>query len=109
ATDGEVFDFVGGVADLAARRVRFVDDPRTRIREDYLRILRLFRFHAWYGRGDIYAAALAAAVAEKGGLKRLSVERVQKELLRLLEAKDPVPALAIMVETAILAEILPAV
>lgn len=106
--NGEVFDYVGGVADLRARRVRFVGDPRTRIREDYLRILRLFRFHAWYGRGELDDDAFAAAAAEKAGLKRLSGERVQKELLRLLQAKAPVSVLKVMQRGSILAEILPA-
>ena len=104
---GAVFDYFGGLADLAGRRVRFVGDARTRIREDYLRILRLFRFHAWYGRDGLDAEALAAAVAEKAGLKLLSGERVQKELLRLLEAPDPAPAMRTMDETGILAEIVP--
>jgi poly(A) polymerase len=108
SADGEVFDYVGGLADLRARIVRFVGNPRTRIREDYLRILRLFRFHAWYGKGELDAAALAAAAAEKAGLKLLSGERVQKELLRLLQAKSPVPGLQAMQRASILAEILPA-
>jgi len=105
--DGEVFDYFGGLSDLKARRVRFVGDPRTRIREDYLRILRLFRFHAWYGKGELDADAFAAAAAEKAGLKLLSGERVQKELLRLLEAKSPIAALRAMQGASILAEILP--
>jgi len=105
--DGAVYDYFGGVTDLMARRVRFVGDARTRIREDYLRILRLFRFHAWYGVGEIDAGALAAAIAEKDGLKKLSGERVQKELLRLLEAKNPLPAIAVMTDAGIVAEILP--
>ncbi len=105
--DGTVFDYFGGAADLRAGRVRFVGDARTRIREDYLRILRLFRFHAWYGKGEIDKDALKAAEAEKAGLKTLSGERVQKELLRLLEASDPLPALSVMKDTGILAEILP--
>jgi poly(A) polymerase len=105
--NGEVFDYFGGLADLKARSVRFVGDPQTRIREDYLRILRLFRFHAWYGKGELDAQALAAATREKSGLKRLSGERVQKELLRLLEASDPIPALLAMERASILAEILP--
>ena len=104
---GAIFDYFGGLADLAARRVRFVGDASTRIKEDYLRILRLFRFHAWYGSGDIDADALAAASAGKAGLKTLSGERVQKELLRLLEAKDPVPVLRTMEAAGILREILP--
>ena len=108
SADGEIFDYVGGLADLRARRVRFVGDPSTRIREDYLRILRLFRFHAWYGKGELDAHAFAAAEQEKAGLKLLSGERVQKELLRLLQAKNPVPSLAAMQRASILSEILPA-
>jgi len=103
---GAVFDYFGGLADVAARRVRFVGDARTRIREDYLRILRLFRFHAWYGRGDIDVQALSASIAEKQGLTMLSGERVQKELLRLLEAPDPLPSLRTMSAAGILAQIL---
>jgi poly(A) polymerase len=105
--DGVVYDYFGGVADLNARQVRFVGDARTRIREDYLRILRLFRFHAWYGSGELDEQALAASIAEKAGLKKLSGERVQKELLRLLDAKNPLQAVQTMRETRILAELLP--
>jgi poly(A) polymerase len=105
--DGEVFDYFGGIADLEAGHVRFVGDPATRIREDYLRILRLFRFHAWYGRGDLNADALRAATAEKQGVARLSGERIQKELLKLLEAEDPTPVLRIMAASGILPEVLP--
>jgi poly(A) polymerase len=107
AEDGTIFDYVGGLDDLTARRVCFVGDATTRIREDYLRILRLFRFHAWYGRGELDEEALAAATAEKAGMKLLSGERVQKELLRLLEAQDPSPTLATMGRAEILAQILP--
>ena len=78
---GTVLDTVGGVEDLKAGRVRFVGDATTRIREVYLRILRLFRFHAWYGKDEMDAEALHAAAAEKAGLAQLSGERVQKELL----------------------------
>ena len=106
--DGTVFDYFDGLADLTARRVRFVGDATTRIREDYLRILRLFRFHAWYGRGELDEEALAAATAEKTGMKLLSGERLQKELMRLLEAPDPSPALVQMERGEILAQILPA-
>jgi len=105
--EGEVFDFVGGVADLQAGRVRFVGDATTRIREDYLRILRLFRFHAWYGKGEIDSAALHAAAAQKAGLAQLSGERVQKEMLRLLAAEEPAPVLRTMAATGILGEVLP--
>jgi poly(A) polymerase len=104
---GTVFDSVGGVDDLQARRVRFVGHAVTRIREDYLRILRLFRFHAWYGRGELDREAFQACVAEKAGLKLLSGERVQSELFRLLGANDPIPALVQMERAGILAEILP--
>jgi poly(A) polymerase len=107
APNGEVFDYFDGLADLKAGRVRFVGDPVTRIREDYLRILRLFRFHAWYGRGDLNADALRAAAAEKGGIAKLSGERLQKEMLKLLEAENPAPVIRVMAATGILAEILP--
>ncbi|MGC9954050.1 MAG: CCA tRNA nucleotidyltransferase [Rhizomicrobium sp.] len=104
---GEVFDFVGGIEDLKAGRVRFVGDAVRRIREDYLRILRLFRFHAWYGKGEIDAEALRAAAAEKDGIARLSGERIAKEILRLLEAENPAPVLRPMAASGILAEVLP--
>jgi poly(A) polymerase len=107
AADGEILDTVGGVDDLKAGRVRFVGDPTTRIREDYLRILRLFRFHAWYGKGEMDSDALRAAAAEKAGLAQLSGERVQKELLKLLEADRPTTVLRLMAASGILAELLP--
>lgn len=107
AADGEVFDYFGGLADLDAGRVRFIGDPVARIREDYLRILRLFRFHAWYGRGEIDGDALRATVSERAGLSILSGERIQKELLRLLEAPDPVPMLRAMAAARILGELVP--
>ncbi|MDE2134791.1 MAG: CCA tRNA nucleotidyltransferase [Alphaproteobacteria bacterium] len=107
APDGEIFDFVGGVDDLNAGRVRFVGDAASRIREDYLRILRLFRFHAWYGKGEIDAEALRAAAAEKDGLGRLSGERIAKEMLRLLEAENPAPVLRLMRSCGILGDVLP--
>lgn len=105
--DGEVFDYHGGIEDLIAGRVRFVGDPARRIREDYLRILRLFRFHAWYGRGDMDAGALRAAADAKAGLAQLSGERVANELLRLLEAQNPGPAFRMMAACGVLSEILP--
>ncbi len=108
SSDGTLFDPTGGIEDIATRRVRFVGEARARIREDYLRALRLFRFHAWYGKGAIDAEALAAAEAEKTGLKTLSGERVQKEIFRLLEAPDPIPVLESMQNAGILTEILPA-
>jgi poly(A) polymerase len=104
---GEVFDFVGGIEDLKAGRVRFVGDAARRIREDYLRILRLFRFHAWYGKGEIDADAMRAVAAEKSGVAKLSGERIAKEMLRLLEAENPAPVLRLMAASGILAEVLP--
>ena len=105
--DGEIFDYHNGVQDLIAGRVRFVGDAATRIREDYLRILRLFRFHAWYGKGEMDADALHAAAGAKAGLGQLSGERIAKELLRLLECPNPVPALRMMAASGILSELLP--
>jgi poly(A) polymerase len=105
--DGEIFDYATGVEDLIAGRVRFMGDPKTRIAEDYLRILRLFRFHAWYGKGEIDADALRAAAEARDRLNSLSGERVAKELLKLLEAANPAPALRMMAATGILPELLP--
>src|SRR5205814_9679553 len=103
AQDGTLFDYFGGLQDIAVRRVRFIGDARQRIREDYLRILRFFRFHAWYGRGDPDSAGMAACAEEKSGLKLLSGERVQKELLLLLRAIRPAPVLRLMYSQFILA------
>ena len=96
-----------GVEDALAGRIVFVGDAETRIREDYLRILRFFRFRAWFGQGAPDAAGLAACAALKEGLKRLSAERVSKELLKLLAATDPRRALGEMAEVGALAVILP--
>jgi len=104
---GKVFDPVGGYPDILARRVRFVGEPEARIREDYLRILRFFRFHARYGESTPDPEGLAACVALKEGLVRLSAERVRDELLKLLVAPGAAATLAIMRETGILALILP--
>ena len=105
--DGEIFDYATGVEDLIAGRVRFMGDPATRIAEDYLRVLRLFRFHVWYGKGEMDEAALRAAAAAKDKLATLSAERVAKELLRLLEAWRPVPVLRVMAATGVLSAVLP--
>jgi poly(A) polymerase len=91
---GEVIDYVGGLADLERHVVRFVGDPRARIAEDVLRVLRFFRFSAWYGRPPYDGAGLAACGEAAALLRGLSAERVRKEALRLLEAPDPVPALS---------------
>jgi poly(A) polymerase len=84
--DGIVHDYTGGLADLAARRVRFIGDANARIREDFLRILRFFRFSARYGEGALDAEGFRAAVQERDGLMRLSRERVRAELIKLLKA-----------------------
>ena len=107
AADGEIFDYHGGIQDLIAGKVRFVGDARARIAEDYLRILRLFRFHAWYGKGEMDAEALRAAAEGKAGLAQLSRERIAKEILRLLECPSPAPVLRVMAASGILPEILP--
>jgi len=100
---GQVFDPIGeGVADAMAGRIVFVGDAETRIREDYLRILRFFRFFAWYGKGEPDAAALAACAALNEGMARLSAERISKELLKLLSARDPAPAVRRMIETGVM-------
>ena len=92
--DGVLHDPVGGRLDLAARRVLFIGDPRVRIREDFLRILRFFRFHAEYAEGPLDPGGLSAAVAERAGLATLSRERVRAELLKLLRARRAVEVLA---------------
>lgn len=106
--EGRVFDPTGeGVADAMAGRIIFVGDPERRIREDYLRILRFFRFFAWYGRGEPDAAGLAACRALAGGMDRLSAERVSKELMKLLAAPDPRAAMRAMTDAGVLAAVLP--
>ena len=108
APDGAVFDPTGaGLADAREGRVVFVGDPKVRIREDYLRILRFFRFYAWYGRTAPDAAALAACRELRGMLEGRPGERVHKELLKLLAAPDPRPAARLMAETGVLEVILP--
>lgn len=107
--DGTVVDPLGGLADLEARRVRFIRDPAARIREDYLRILRFFRFTAWYGdpaRG-IDPEGLAACAEHADGLDRLSAERVGHEMRRLLAAPDPAPVVAAMARAGILRRVMP--
>ncbi|MCY7340146.1 MAG: CCA tRNA nucleotidyltransferase [Sphingomonas bacterium] len=104
---GEVYDSVGGEADILARRVRFIGDPLERIAEDHLRILRFFRFHARFGEGDPDAAALAACGARANDLMALSRERIADELLKLLGLADPSPTVALMQHHGIFAPILP--
>lgn len=105
--DGTVHDPFGGIADLAAGRVRFVGDPETRIREDVLRILRFFRFHAHYGRGAPEPAAFTACRKLAPLLPGLSGERVAGELRRLLKAADAAGMIEQMRDAGVLAPILP--
>jgi poly(A) polymerase len=105
--DGTLHDPVGGLADLRARRVRFVGDPATRIAEDVLRILRYYRFEARFGTGPGDRPARAACRAMAHLLPNLSAERVAQELVKLLEASDPVAALRMMAEDGVLSIILP--
>ena len=105
--DGFVHDVVGGLSDIEAQAVRFIGDADQRIREDYLRILRFFRFHAHYGRGRPDADGLRACTRGKGGLARLSVERVWSELRRTLEAPDIALTLLWMRQTGVLTAVLP--
>ena len=106
SADGQLHDYVGGVADLAARRVRFIGDPGQRIAEDYLRILRFFRFHAWYGEGAPDSDGLHACIRGRAGIDSLSRERVRTELLKLLLAPHATPTLALMTETSLLGNVL---
>jgi poly(A) polymerase len=105
--DGTVYDPLGGYADLVARRVRFIGDPRARIREDYLRILRFFRFTAQYAGGRPDAEGLSASVREREGLAQLSGERVRQELIRLLKAPHALAAIEAMADHGLLTEVLP--
>jgi len=107
--DGQVIDPLGGLPDLQARRLRFVGDAETRIREDYLRILRFFRFHAWYGdpQEGLAAEGLAACAALSDGLETISRERIGAEMRKLLSAPDPAPAVAAMEQAGVLLRILP--
>ncbi len=108
--DGQVLDPLGsGLADLAARRIRFIDDAEDRIREDYLRILRFFRFTAWYGDPALgpEPEGLAACAALSGGIETLSRERVGAEMRKLLAAPDPSPAVGSMAQAGVLAATLP--
>ena len=105
-SDGKVYDPLNGAPDLLARRVRFVGDARTRIREDYLRILRFFRFSAQYARGPFDSGGVGASIGERFGLQRLSRERIRSELLQILVARRAGDAIEIMDESGLLVLIL---
>lgn len=104
---GEVFDYFDGLADIAARRVRFIGDPLQRIAEDHLRILRFFRFHARFGAGAPDAAGLDACAARANDLMALSRERIADEILKLLGLPDPVATVRLMIERGIFRPVLP--
>ena len=105
--EGQLYDPFGGAADLAAGRVRFVGDARARIEEDYLRLLRFFRFQAHYGRVAPEPAVLAVTASLAPQLRSLSGERLRQEFLKLLAAADPLPVLALMRDHDIIAAFLP--
>ena len=105
--DGTIVDLVGGIADLESRTLRFIGDAEERIREDFLRILRFFRFFAWYGSGRPDAQGLKACARLKDGLAKLSAERIWLELKKLLEAPDAGRALLWMRQTGVLTAVLP--
>ncbi len=107
APDGTLYDPFGGLGDLRNGRVRFVGNPRQRIREDYLRLLRFFRFHAHYGQGGPDPEGLAAATELAAEATDLSGERVRDELLKLLAADDPLPVLELMHAHGVLRSFLP--
>lgn len=107
--DGSVIDPLGGWPDLQARHLRFVGEPEARIREDYLRILRFFRFHAIYAdpEAGMDAEGVAACAALADGIDTLSAERIGAEMRKLLAAADPAPAVAAMARSGVLAHVLP--
>ena len=104
--EGRVHDYTGGLADLAAGRIRFIGEARRRIREDYLRVLRFFRFSADYATGPLDADGLAAAIGERAGLAVLSRERIRQELLKLLVARRAEVVTATVAETGLLGPLL---
>ncbi|MDE0590976.1 CCA tRNA nucleotidyltransferase [Halocynthiibacter sp. C4] len=105
---GEIVDPLNGLPDLLARRVRFIEDPDQRIQEDYLRILRFFRFFAWYGEQSegLDSEGLAACAENLAGIETLAKERVGAEMLKLLAAPNPSQAIASMEQSGVLAQIL---
>jgi poly(A) polymerase len=107
--DGRIVDPLGGLPDILARRVRFVGEAGARIAEDYLRILRFFRFHALYADAalGLDSEGLAACAAGVDGLAQLSRERVTDEMRKMLSAPDPAPVLAAMQASGVLARVLP--
>ena len=106
-TTGQIFDYFGGLEDIEARRVRFIGDARERIAEDHLRILRFFRFHARFGRGEPDPEAVEACASRANDLMALSRERIADELLKLLGMSDPSGTVQLMLERGILKPVVP--
>ncbi len=106
AKNGRIFDFVGGVEDVKARKLRFIGEPAQRIREDYLRILRFFRFSADFSEGPLDRAGFSAALRERSGLARLSRERVRAELLKFFAARRAIEVTQEMCEAGLLGPLL---
>jgi tRNA nucleotidyltransferase/poly(A) polymerase len=104
--DGVVHDHVGGLDDIAAKRVRFIGDPNQRLAEDYLRILRFFRIHAAYGAGEPDRAGYLACIGARAGLATLSAERVRMEMLKLMVATGAAGAITAMADGGLLLPIL---
>ena len=103
---GVVHDYVGGLADIEARRVRFIGDASQRIAEDYLRILRFFRIHAAYGAGEVDRAGYLACIGGRAGLTALSAERVRMEMLKLMVAPGAAGSISAMAECGLLQQII---
>lgn len=103
---GQLFDYFGGLEDLRVGKIRFVGDARLRVREDYLRILRYFRFYARYGRPPADRAALESCREAAPGLAQISGERIRSEVLKLLSATKAASALALMIEHDIISPIM---
>ena len=104
---GEIYDYFEGIDDLNAGKVKFIGDAEQRIKEDYLRILRLFRFHTYYGKGVIDDQQIKIVARNSEGLKSLSGERIQTEMLKILSAPDPFYVIKIMSEAGILGKVIP--
>ncbi len=104
---GQIYDPLGGRVDLEERRVRFIGNAASRIAEDFLRILRFFRIHAWYSEGELDKEGLEACASAAEHLGELSAERVSSELLKLLEAWDPLSVLRQMAAVGVLGRVLP--
>jgi poly(A) polymerase len=103
--DGKIFDPFNGLDDLKNGCVRFIGDPDHRIREDYLRILRFYRFFARYGCGDVDVQSQQAILGNLDGLKHLSKERIQKEIFKILEFENPTIALQAMLDAGVVSSL----